>query len=182
MKRNIYALLALLLFVISTGFKKELSYKQNYIDNYCVLAIQEMYKSGIPASITLGQAVIESSFGTSELAIKANNHFGIKCKSYWTGNTYYYEDDDYRNGQLIASCFRSYSTSIKSFKDHTRFLSNSERYQPLFRYGTQDYKSWAYGLEKAGYATDPQYAEKLIKAIEKYHLHRFDKIDLKDYK
>lgn len=182
MKRLLYPIYGCLFLVLLTSFEHKDAYKYDYIDTYCVLAVQEMYRSGIPASIILGQAVIESNFGTSDLAMKANNHFGIKCKSYWNGDTYYHEDDDYKNGRLIASCFRAYNSSIKSYLDHSNFLMKSERYNKLFSYGIKDYESWAYGLEKAGYATDPQYAEKLISAIEEYNLDRYDSVNLDEYK
>ena len=146
-----------------------------YIETYKDLAIVEMYRSGIPASITLAQALHESQTGKSELAIFANNHFGIKCKSYWVGKTYKHEDDDYdRNGNLIESCFRSYDSAIDSYIDHTNFLVQSAHYGELFNYEKTDYFMWAHGLKKCGYATDPNYAFKLIDKIEKYQLYVYD--------
>jgi len=146
-----------------------------YVEKYKDLAIIEMYRSGIPASITLAQALHESGVGGSDLAIYAKNHFGIKCKSYWKGNTYKHKDDDYdANGNLIKSCFRSYDTVIDSYVDHSNFLTQSAHYAELFSYDKSDYKRWAFGLKNCGYATDPQYAFKLIDKIEKYHLYVFD--------
>jgi len=147
----------------------------NYIDTYKDLAIVEMYRSGIPASITLAQALHESQTGNSDLAINANNHFGIKCKSYWTGLTYKHKDDDYDDeGNLITSCFRSYESVLDSYIDHTNFLTQSAHYSELFDYDKTDYFMWAHGLKKCGYATDPKYAQKLIAKIEKYQLHIYD--------
>ena len=146
-----------------------------YIDQYRDLAIVEMYRSGIPASITLAQALHESNYGTSELAVSANNHFGIKCKSSWIGDTYFYKDDDYDNkGRLIESCFRMYETDIDSYVDHSNFLMSRPNYNRLFFLDKSDYKAWAYGLKSSGYATDPQYALKLINKIEKYGLNQYD--------
>jgi len=146
-----------------------------YIDQYKDLAIHEMQRSGVPASITLAQALVESQYGTSDLAVQANNHFGIKCKSYWTGSTYYHKDDD-RNkaGQLIESCFRSYHSVMDSYVDHSNFLRHQPWYEELFTYKTTDYKSWAIGLKKCGYATDKRYAEKLIQKIERFGLFQYD--------
>lgn len=146
-----------------------------YIDQYRDLAIVEMYRSGIPASITLAQALHESNYGTSELAQSANNHFGIKCKASWSGETYFYKDDDYdRYGKLVESCFRSYDTDIDSYVDHSNFLMSRSNYSALFYYGKTDYVSWAHGLKRSGYATDQHYATKLIKKIEKYGLDQYD--------
>lgn len=152
--------------------------KINYIEKYKDLAIVEMYRSGIPASITLAQALHESNAGRSPLALEANNHFGIKCKTYWTGGTYYYEDDDLdRFGNLVESCFRSYATAVESYVDHSNFLMESERYSPLFALDKNDFASWAWGLKECGYATDPDYAVKLIKIIYEYDLSRFDQAE-----
>lgn len=147
----------------------------SYVDKYKDLAIIEMHRSGIPASITLAQGLHESGMGNSDLAVKANNHFGIKCKSYWQGETYSHKDDDYsKNGKLIKSCFRKYATDIDSYVDHSNFLKHSAHYQELFELDKTDYKAWARGLKKCGYATDPQYAEKLIAKIDKYALYQYD--------
>ena len=138
----------------------------DYIENYKDIAISEMNISGVPASITLSQGMLESNWGRSDLAHQANNHFGIKCGSNWSGDSYDWEDDEFKNGRLIKSCFRMYNSSDESFRDHSIFLSK-KRYEFLFNYGITDYKSWAKGLVKAGYATDPKYANKLIMIIEK---------------
>ena len=150
----------------------------NYIDRYKELAVVEMHRTGVPASITIAQALHESNMGRSSLATQANNHFGIKCKKYWKGSTYYHKDDDTdRNGVLIESCFRSYSDAIDSYVDHSNFLRKGSNYMPLFFLPRDDYKGWAYGLKRAGYATDKRYAEKLIANIEKYGLAELDRLE-----
>jgi flagellum-specific peptidoglycan hydrolase FlgJ len=147
----------------------------SYIEEHKFLAIDEMVRSGIPASITLAQAIIESNAGQSKLSKISNNHFGIKCKDYWEGNTYYHPDDDRdASGKLIPSCFRKYETINESYEDHSSFLMNTPAYQPLFGYDKTDYRLWAEGLEICGYASDEQYAEKLIRTIEAYQLHELD--------
>lgn len=140
-----------------------------YIEQFASLAVEEMYRSGVPASITLAQGLLESNSGQSELAVKGNNHFGIKCHSNWKGKKMYHDDD--RKGE----CFRVYPSPEQSYKDHSDFLRYRERYSFLFDYKVTDYKSWAYGLKKAGYATDPAYPKKLIQIIEEYDLHEYDK-------
>lgn len=148
----------------------------NYIDEHKELAIIEMYRSGIPASIILAQALHESNYGGSDLAVKANNHFGIKCKSYWEGSTFYHEDDDTdARGRLIESCFRAYTNVYDSYIDHSNFLMHTRHYQHLFNHSRYDYTSWARGLQSSGYATDPNYANKLIRIVEKYNLDLYDK-------
>ena len=144
--------------------------KEEYIEIYKEDAVKEMLFSGVPASITLAQAMLESDFGNSPLARYANNHFGIKCHKGWTGGTFY-QDDDARN-----ECFRKYYTVYKSYRDHSEFLSNRKRYASLFLLKRTDYKSWAKGLKKAGYATNPQYANLLIKIIEENVLYNYDKV------
>lgn len=164
-----------LLFILFTSFvsrPEDLAY--NYIDQYRDLAVVEMQRSGVPASITLAQALHETNYGQSDLARKANNHFGIKCKHYWQGKTYKHKDDDYINGKLIKSCFRSYDSSTDSYIDHSNFLRNSDHYKVLFTFDKYDYKAWAHGLKSCGYATDKRYAEKLIRKIEKYDLDQYD--------
>ncbi|MBK6564768.1 MAG: glucosaminidase domain-containing protein [Saprospiraceae bacterium] len=147
-----------------------------YIEQYKDLAVVEMYRTGIPASVTLAQGLHESNYGMSKLAIEANNHFGIKCKSYWTGKTYFHKDDDLnKEGNLIESCFRAYRSTVDSYVDRSNFLMQSDRYKILFEYASDDYMQWIYGLKACGYATDPQYAEKLIDKIIKYDLHQYDK-------
>jgi LysM repeat protein len=142
----------------------------DYIAMYKDIAIQEMERSGIPASITLAQGIHESAFGNSELARKAKNHFGIKCTKDWEGKTMYKWDDEARK-----SCFRFYNSAEDSYVDHTDFLLNRRHYAFLFNYDRTDYKRWAKGLKKAGYATDPRYPEKLIKTVELYQLQQYDK-------
>ena len=155
------------------------SYAYSYIDTYRDVAVIEMHRSGIPASIILAQGLLESNYGTSELSTEAHNHFGIKCKSYWQGDTFYHEDDDYDiRGKLIDSCFRKYNSSVESYVDHSNFFIYTAHYQELFSYDKYDYKSWAYGLKKCGYATDKRYAEKLISMIEKYELYHYDGWDV----
>lgn len=173
---RLYSLLSVLLTAcVSLSFvSRPYDAAYNYIETYRDLAIVEMQRSGIPASITLAQALHESNYGLSDLALKANNHFGIKCKSYWQGKTYRHKDDDYINGRLIKSCFRSYQQAIDSYIDHSNFLSNTAHYRPLFALDRYDYKAWAHGLKSCGYATDKRYAEKLIKKIERYDLHQYD--------
>ena len=148
--------------------------KVAYIQQYSVIAIQEMQRSGIPASIKLAQALLESNAGTSSLALNANNHFGIKCGGSWKGKKIYRKDDDYRKGRLIKSCFRAYPNAESSFIAHTEFLLNQPRYAFLFKLDPTNYKSWARGLKKAGYASDPKYAHRLIEIIESYRLDQFD--------
>lgn len=147
----------------------------NYIDQYSTVAIQEMERTGIPASITLAQGIIESRYGMSGLAKNSNNHFGIKCKGDWTGGKYYHKDDDYVNGKLVKSCFRVYDDPIDSYYDHSEFLMVNKRYHFLFNLAKTDYKGWAKGLKKAGYATAKNYATMLINTIEKYELYQYDR-------
>lgn len=142
--------------------------RNEYISKYQLLAIEEMERSGIPASITMAQACLESADGNSKLAKKSNNHFGIKCKSSWTGKKVYY-DDDAKN-----ECFRKYRTVEESYIDHTDFLMNNPRYASLFKLGSTNYKGWAKGLKKAGYATAKTYDKRLIHIIEEYKLYRLD--------
>ena len=151
------------------------SAEDRYIQNYKDIAIAEMHRSGIPASIKLAQGLLESQAGKSPLAVKANNHFGIKCKKTWLGPTYYKKDDDRdHKGKLLESCFRAYDFDHQSYIDHTNFLLHRERYKDLFSYGRQDYVNWAIGLKRCGYATDRKYAQKLIKTIENYNLAQYD--------
>lgn len=139
-----------------------------YIEKYSALAVKEMERTGIPASITLAQGILESAAGQSILAEKGNNHFGIKCHNDWDGKKMHYDDD------ARGECFRVYPSVEHSYRDHSDFLRGRDRYKDLFELETTDYKSWARGLKQAGYATDPAYAAKLIKLIEDYNLQRFD--------
>ena len=173
---NTYLFLLIILFSADPPNSKKAE-ALNYIDTYKQLAVVEMYRSGVPASITMAQALHESNYGQSSLATKANNHFGIKCKKYWTGGTYFHKDDDLNSrGELIESCFRSYNSALDSYVDHSNFLKNSANYVQLFFLDKTDYKAWAHGLQKAGYATDKAYAVKLIKKIEDYNLAELDKL------
>ncbi len=151
----------------------------DYITKYNRAAVLSMDRIGVPASIVLAQGVLESSAGTSELATTANNHFGIKCSGNWSGKTYKKVDDDRdKEGNLIESCFRSYSSVEESFVDHGQFLRDprkSTRYGFLFNLDRTDYKAWARGLQSSGYATAPDYADKLINLIERYKLYEYDK-------
>ena len=142
--------------------------QEDYITRYRDIAIREMQQYGIPASITLAQGLLESASGTSYLAVKANNHFGIKCHLDWNGKKVY-RDDDRRN-----ECFRAYKHAEESFRDHSHFLRNRSRYAFLFEEDLTDYKAWAKGLKKAGYATNRKYDDLLIELIERYQLHQYD--------
>lgn len=139
-----------------------------YIETYRTVAMQEMRRNGIPASIKLAQGILESGFGNSELAVRANNHFGIKCHG-WPGRGYRYDDDAPRE------CFRLYDNPIQSYLDHSDFLLSRERYDFLFDLNPMDYRAWAHGLRRAGYATNPNYPAKLIRIIEEHDLTRFDR-------
>jgi len=141
---------------------------QQYIDEYKALAVAEMKRAGIPASITMAQGILESRNGNSYLARVGNNHFGIKCHDDWTGKKVHLDDD------APDECFRKYKSVYESFIDHSNFLARKGRYSTLFELDPLDYKNWAKGLKKAGYATDPQYANKLISVIERYSLSKFD--------
>ncbi len=153
---------------------------QDYIDKHKKIAVSEMNRAGVPASIKLAQALLESSAGNSDLARKANNHFGIKCHADWTGKTYEQEDDDYDDsGNLKKSCFRKYKSVEDCYIAHSEFLRDprkAHRYGILFRLETTDYKRWARGLRTAGYATAAGYDDKLIKIIESYKLYQFDRL------
>lgn len=140
----------------------------DYINRYKTIAVAEMEKYGIPASITLAQGLLESGNGNSMLAIEANNHFGIKCTSDWKGKTVYRDDDQ------EDDCFRVYKSPEESFRDHSEFLQR-KRYAFLFEMDKNDYEGWAYGLKQAGYATNPRYPELLISLVQRYGLDRFDR-------
>lgn len=153
---------------------------QKYVDNYKHIAVSEMYRKGVPASIKMAQGLLESGIGESELALKANNHFGIKCGGDWTGATYYVWDDE-----PVKSCFRVYPSVHDCYIAHTDFLTNPVkefRYGFLFKLDKTDYKAWAKGLQTAGYATSKTYAEKLIALIEKYELYKLDHLKLESTK
>lgn len=156
----------LFFFFSLTSFSQSLT--NDYIKNYKDLAIEEMKLFNIPASITLSQGILESSNGESILATKANNHFGIKCHSSWEGDRVFHDDDE------KGECFRKYNTVEDSYRDHSLFLANSSRYSFLFDIPIENYKSWAKGLKKAGYATNPKYSKLLINIIKRYNLDQYD--------
>lgn len=156
----------------STGAQK-FSVEQ-YIQQYKDIAILEMKRMGVPAAITLAQGILESENGNSDLVKKSNNHFGIKCKNTWTGESVVHDDD------LNGECFRSYTTAEDSYRDHSNFLRGNARYSSLFRLDATDYRGWAYGLKKAGYATNPSYPAILIKNIEQYNLQQYTLLAIKD--
>ena len=148
-----------------------------YISKYQKIAQEEMERTGVPASIKLAQAILESNGGKSELSRKANNHFGIKCGGSWDARTYFRMDDDKDDkGNDIESCFRVYKNPESSFVAHSEFLRGNKRYDFLFDMPINDYKSWAHGLKKAGYATNPKYPHLLIKIINDYELDQFDNL------
>ncbi len=162
------------LLVLFSGFiaciqaQREKISREEYIKIYRDIAIKEMKRSGIPASITLGQGILETNHGNSTLARKANNHFGIKCHAYWKGRKIYHDDDRRKE------CFRSYRNAEESFRDHSDFILRSPRYRFLFELKPDDYKGWARGLKKAGYATHRKYDHLLIKIIEENQLYKYD--------
>ncbi len=171
MKKLLLVIVSLILSVFATGAEKEMT-RQEYIDKYAPIAMEEMRRSKIPASITLAQGCLESSYSNSKLARKANNHFGIKCHKDWTGKTMKHDDD--KNDE----CFRVYKHAEESYRDHSDFLVKGSRYASLFELKPDDYKGWAKGLRKAGYATDPKYPDKLIRIIEESGLDKFDEMVL----
>ena len=168
-----FNVLLVILFSFSSIFQiysqKRYEIYENYIDTYSSIAVKHMQKYNIPASITLAQGLLESGAGMSELTKRSNNHFGIKCHRSWTGGRVYAKDD------TPNDCFRKYNRAEESFDDHAQFLVDGSRYSPLFNLSPTDFKGWARGLQKSGYATDKAYANKLIKLIEDYELYRFDK-------
>lgn len=177
MLQKLIALLSLI-FLSIPFLSGQDDYREAFIERYASIAIEEMEKVGIPASIKLAQGIHESAFGKSTLATKAKNHFGIKCGPVWQGDTHYIVDDDRdASGKLIKSCFRAYDFAENSWRDHSKFLTDPNkkyRYGFLFDIPVTDYKAWAHGLKKSGYATDPAYASKLIATIERYDLHKYD--------
>ena len=167
MKRVLIAFALALLCLCGAG-AGDTTPQQRYVEKYAPMAVREMLRSGVPASITLAQGMLESGNGESKLATQANNHFGIQCHKGWEGKTIHH--DDYARGE----CFRVYDSVEESYRDHSDFLRYRDRYKFLFDLDRTDYKGWAYGLKKAGYATDPSYAAKLIRYIEDNNLSRFD--------
>jgi hypothetical protein len=164
-----HKLLSVFLFVLTSNlvFAQSSETVRNYIETYKNVAIAEEIRTGVPAAITLAQGIHETGAGTSELVLKSNNHFGIKCKTGWTGESVSHDDD------ARGECFRKYDSPIDSYKDHSDFLKNRPYYASLFNLDPTDYKAWAYGLKKAGYATNPKYAPILIKLIEDYDLQQY---------
>lgn len=160
--------LSFLIFHLSFSTAGAQNTYNRYIEQYKDIAIEQMQRWKVPASITLAQGLLESAAGQSTLATQGNNHFGIKCHG-WSGATVY-RDDDRRN-----ECFRAYSSAYDSYEDHSRFLANGQRYKSLFSLRITDYKGWAKGLKAAGYATNPNYAQSLIDIIERYQLNQYDK-------
>jgi LysM repeat protein len=146
---------------------------EEYVSTYRSIAVAEMQRSGIPASVTLAQGILETEHGNSDLVKKSNNHFGIKCKSTWTGESVRHTDD------APNECFRKYPNAADSYKDHSDYLKTSPRYASLFELDPSDYKGWAYGLKRAGYATNPRYPQIVISNIEKYNLQQYDTVTQK---
>lgn len=165
---TIFVCLFLTLEPLAQPSEKKLT-PEDYIEKFREDAVKEMYRFGVPASITLAQGMLESGNGNSALAVYANNHFGIKCHSNWDGQSYIM-DDDAKN-----ECFRKYKHVLESYADHSQFLRSRDRYAFLFELPKTDYKGWAEGLKQAGYATHPKYADQLIDIIERYKLYEFDK-------
>ena len=166
-RKATYAALFLVWTVLAAGAQSRIT-KEEYIDRYKSIAVEHMERYGIPASITMAQGLLESDAGNSLLSRNSNNHFGIKCKRGWTGAKVYHDDD------AKGECFRSYPSVEASYRDHAEFLDTQPRYDSLFAYGPADYKNWARGLKAAGYATAPDYAQRLIRIIEYYNLHLLD--------
>lgn len=167
MKHRTLLSVLLLLFSLSASAQGERISRQEYIERYKAVAIRQMVEFGIPASITLAQACLESGDGNSTLAIEGNNHFGIKCHG-WQGATIHHDDD------AAQECFRKYDKVEDSYRDHSEFLRYRDRYAFLFELDPKDYRGWAYGLKKAGYATAPEYAQRLIAIIEGNNLSQYD--------
>lgn len=166
--KALHVILTSLLLLLATTLPAQNTLYETYIETYKEMAVEQMHRHGIPASITLAQGLLESGAGRSMLAVKANNHFGIKCGGTWNG-PYMLKDDDERNEK-----FRVYNSPRESYEDHSLFLTTRGRYSFLFSLKRTDYKGWAHGLKKAGYATNPRYAYSLIDIIERYDLARFD--------
>jgi len=173
MKLRILVFAILLIALGKVNAQKQSS--EQYITKYKLIAIDEMLTYKIPASITLAQGILESGNGNSRLATKANNHFGIKCHSDWKGKRIYH-DDDQKN-----ECFRKYPKAEDSYRDHSLFLSKKKRYADLFKLKITNYKAWAKGLKKAGYATNPKYPKRLIGLIERYELYKYDNVTKMDF-
>lgn len=177
--KKLYKLLSVIALILTCGSptraqEKPLNDSEKYVQQYSVIAVEQMTRHGIPASITLAQGLLESGAGKSELATEANNHFGIKADSRWNGRTYSHLD----NGNWHK--FRVYNSAEKSYEDHSLFLVGNSRYSALFKLDRTDYKGWARGLKNAYYAEDREYDKKLISIIERYGLHRYDNYTVAD--
>ena len=167
--KRIVAIVFLVLVGAFSLSAKERQTREEYVEKYKAIAIAHMERYGIPASITMAQGILESDSGNSHLSLSSNNHFGIKCKKSWAGDRVYHDDD------AKGECFRAYPSVEASYQDHADFLDQSPRYDSLFAYSADDYRSWARGLKAAGYATAPDYAERLVKIIESMKLYLLDK-------
>ena len=172
MKKIIF--IAITMTMCNISFAQKIT-PDEYISTYRSIAIAEMKRSGIPASVTLAQGILETECGNSELVKKSNNHFGIKCKSTWTGESVTHTDD------APNECFRKYGKPEDSYKDHSDYLKTSPRYASLFQLDPSDYKGWALGLKKAGYATNPRYPQIVISNIEKYNLQQYDNMSEEEF-
>jgi len=170
-KNSIFLLFTFLFSSAFSAFSQEAPNENiiKYIEQYAALAVKEMERTGVPASIKIAQGIHETNAGKSDLVLQSNNHFGIKCKSSWTGEKVYHNDD------AEGECFRKYEDAKASYLDHSDYLTSQPRYAFLFEYDANDYEAWAWGLKKAGYATNPIYAQTLIKYIEAYQLNELNK-------
>jgi len=170
-KNSIFLIIAFLLSSTCPALSQETPNENiiKYIEQYAALAVKEMERTGVPASIKIAQGIHETNAGKSDLVLQSNNHFGIKCKSSWTGEKVYHNDD------AEGECFRKYEDAKASYLDHSDYLKSQPRYSFLFEYDANDYAAWAWGLKKAGYATNPVYAQTLIKYIEAYQLNELNK-------
>lgn len=166
---KIVLLAAIATLIALPTYGKERQTREEYVERYKAIAIAHMERYGIPASITMAQGILESDSGNSRLSITSNNHFGIKCKKHWKGDRVFHDDD------AKGECFRAYPSVEASYQDHADFLDQSPRYDSLFAYPSDDYRSWARGLKACGYATAPDYAERLVKIIESMKLYLLDK-------
>lgn len=175
---KLFACLVMTYTVNASYSQADFEVADRYIESHRDIAMSEMARTGIPASIKLAQGMLESDWGRSDLATEANNHFGIKCGGQWKGDTFYKSDDDRdKKGNIIKSCFRSFDSAYDSFIAHSNFLTDPKkayRYGALFEIESTDYKKWANGLRTAGYASDPNYPYKLIQLIEQYELNQYD--------
>jgi LysM repeat protein len=176
MKKLSLPILFCLLLAGKASFAQTSQVVRDYISRFRDIAIAEMQRTGVPASITLAQGILETEAGKSDLVQKSNNHFGIKCKADWKGETVYHDDD------AKGECFRKYADPGDSYKDHSDFLKNRPYYASLFKLDPTDYQGWAYGLKKAGYATNPKYALILIKLIQDYDLQQYTMMALMNKK